>query len=89
MVLIALSPHEGIAQFLSRSYRPLWDEPYENYGDFGYVGYRVIDETRVFDPLGNYLIDGASVFQLEEYRTLAPLRGSSISKYGYFANPLT
>ncbi len=87
LVLIAILPYEGSAQFLSRSYRPLWDEPYENYGDFGYVGYRVIDETRIFDPLGNYLIDGASVFQLEEYRTVAPLRGSSISKYGYFANP--
>ncbi len=68
------------AQFLSRD-----EEPYENYGTEGYVDYKIRDKHRIYDPFGTYLIDGVDIFRLGEYRTISPLRGSTILKHSYYA----
>lgn len=74
--------HSAWGQLISREYYPLWEkEKYENIGRFGYRDFDEQDiERRVYDPFGVFLIDGVSVFNLEEARSEGPDRGSSIFK---------
>lgn len=62
-------------------------EEYENYARQGYRPYTagIFGRTtrNVYDELGNFLMDGVEVFQLDEGRTDAPNAGSFIDK-GYF-----
>ncbi len=39
-------------------------------------GFAVELERRQYDPFGNYLVDGLDVFRLQEFRGIAPSRGS-------------
>jgi hypothetical protein len=79
---------------LLASWRPaggqlLYDAPeeYDNYARIGYRPYTagVFGRTtrNVYDELGNFVMDGVEVFQLDESRTDAPNPGSYINK-GYF-----
>ena len=68
---------------------------YENYARQGYRPYTagVFGRTtrNVYDELGNFLMDGVEVFQLDEGRTDAPNAGSFIDKdffYGAYLNRL-
>ena len=70
-------------------------EEYENYARQGYRPYTagVFGRTtrNVYDELGNFLMDGVEVFQLDEGRTDAPNPGSLIDKnyfYGAYLNRL-
>ena len=59
-------------------------EPYVNYAYEGYRSYQNLifarDRLPVFDPLGQFVMNGTEVFKLQETRTLAPVPGTLISK---------
>ena len=59
-------------------------EPYVNYAYEGYRSYQNLifarDRLPVFDPLGQFVMNGTEVFKLQETRTLAPAPGTLISK---------
>lgn len=79
-LLLVLLLGSSSAQFLSRFYRPFWDEVYENYGREMYRDYPLRPERKIYDPLGIYLIEGIDLFRMEEFRTLAPFRSSMLVK---------
>ncbi|MEW6754525.1 MAG: hypothetical protein AB1505_26615, partial [Candidatus Latescibacterota bacterium] len=59
-------------------------EPYLNYAYESYRGYESVvfgrDRRPQFDNLGQFVMNGVSVFQLQEYRTISPVAGSIIAK---------
>ena len=59
-------------------------EPYINYAYESYRSYENLifgrDRTPQFDPLGQFVLNGATVFQLQEFRTIRPAAGSIIAK---------
>ncbi len=59
-------------------------EPYVNYAFEGYRAYEslIFGRTRApqFDNLGQFVMNGVSVFELKEYRTIDPVSGSIITK---------
>ncbi|MEE3235057.1 MAG: hypothetical protein VX294_12880 [Candidatus Latescibacterota bacterium] len=59
-------------------------EPYVNYAYEGYRAYEslIFGRTRTpqFDNLGQFVMNGVSVFELKEYRTIDPVSGSIITK---------
>jgi hypothetical protein len=73
----------GEQEFLNREEYPWWDLPYENYSLLSYRDYEygtTRDESPTYDPFGTYILDGISLLNLSESRTLVPnVRGSSIS----------
>ena len=58
--------------------------PYINYAYESYRSYENLifgrDRTPQFDPLGQFVLNGATVFQLQEFRTIRPAAGSIIAK---------
>ncbi|MEE2657867.1 MAG: hypothetical protein VX733_05130 [Candidatus Latescibacterota bacterium] len=72
-------PQPATAQLL---YKP--GEPYVNYAHESYRSYQNMifsrDRLPVFDPLGQFVMNGTEVFRLDESRTLAPAPGTLISK---------
>ena len=77
MVLLG-SPPLG-AQLL---FRP--GEPYVNYAYESYWPYQTVlygkDRTPQFDNLGQFVMRGATVFEFQQYQTIAPASGSFLSK---------
>ena len=77
-------------QYLNREYYPLWaNEDYENYAHFSYRdirlrrlagGFFLDEETRVYDPFGFTLLNGADLYRTQEFRTISPFGGSIIFK---------
>ena len=59
-------------------------EPYVNYAYEGYRAYESLifgrDRTPQFDNLGQFVMNGVSVFELQEFRTIDPVSGSIIAK---------
>lgn len=59
-------------------------EPYENYAYESYRSYESVvfgrDRRPQFDNLGQFVMNGVGVFELQEYRTISPVAGSIISK---------
>ena len=59
-------------------------EPYVNYAFEGYRAYEslIFGRTRApqFDNLGQFVMNGVSVFELKEYRTIDPVSGSIITQ---------
>ena len=72
----------GERQFLNKEYFPLWEERYENYSLLSYRDYGFREDRPTYDPFGTYLLDGADLLRVEEYRTLAPTRSSRINRSG-------
>ncbi len=70
-------------------------EPYRNYAYEGYRPYESLvfgrDRTPQFDNMGQFVMSGVNVFELQEFRTLQTTPGSIIGKerqYGDFLNRL-
>jgi hypothetical protein len=70
-------------------------EPYVNYAYESYRHYESVlfgkDRTPQFDNLGQFVMNGVSVFELQEFRTIRPVAGSIIRKpslYGAYLNRL-
>lgn len=70
-------------------------EPYENYAYESYRAYDSIlfgrERTPQFDALGQFVMNGISIFELEEFRSIRPTSGSIIrkpSRYGTYLNRL-
>ena len=70
-------------------------EPYRNYAYEGYRPYESLvfgrDRTPQFDNMGQFVMNGVNVFELQEFRTLQTTPGSIIGKerqYGDFLNRL-
>lgn len=70
-------------------------EPYVNYAYESYRSYENLifgrDRTPQFDPLGQFVMNGATVFKLQEFRSIRPAPGSIIGKpelYGVYLNRL-
>ena len=84
------------AQYLNRETYPHWkNEEYENYAAFSYrdmrllrgpAGLRLDEEQREYDPFGVTLLNGTSIFRMQEYRTLAPFGGSIMAKDDLYRN---
>ena len=62
-------------------------KPGESYVNYAYEGYRAYESlifgrtrTPQFDNLGQFVMNGVSVFELKEYRTIDPVSGSIITK---------
>ena len=68
----------GYQQFLTREYRPFWDERYENLSFLSYRNFPIRGEQPRYDPFGLYLLDGSEILRIEEYRTLHPGDSSRI-----------
>jgi hypothetical protein len=91
VVLLVLSiPGISTAQLL---FRP--GEPYVNYAYESYRAYDSIlfgrDRTPQFDALGQFVMNGINVFELQEFRSISPTAGSLIrkpSRYGSYLNRL-
>ena len=49
-------------------------------------GFGVELERRQYDPFGHYLVDGLDIFRLQEFRTIAPNKGSIVFKSALYAN---
>ena len=77
--LLAGSVGQTDAQLLFRQ-----GEPYTNYAFEGYRAYEslIFGRTRSpqFDNLGQFVMNGVSVYELNEYRTIDPVSGSIITK---------
>ena len=60
------------------------EEPYVNYAYESYRAYESVifgrDRTPKFDNMGQFVMRGIDVFELQEFRTINPVRGSIISK---------
>ncbi|MDE0709913.1 MAG: hypothetical protein OXH89_05730, partial [bacterium] len=79
----------GYQQFLTREYRPFWDERYENLSFLSYRNFPIRGEQPRYDPFGLYLLDGSEILRIEEYRTLHPGDSSRIPtgpNFGQFRN---
>ena len=67
-------------------------EPYVNYAYESYRSYQNLifarDRLPVFDPLGQFVMNGTEVFKLQESRTLSPAPGTLISKPRLYQNYL-
>ncbi len=78
LVVLLGSPPLG-AQLL---FRP--GEPYVNYASESYWPYQTVlygkDRTLQFDNLGQFVMRGATVFEFQQYQTIAPTSGSFLSK---------
>ena len=90
MLLACLSSQPSAAQLLFRA-----EEPYVNYASEGYWPYQSLlygrDRTPQFDHLGQFVMSGTNVFELQQFHTIAPTPGSIISKprlYGSYLNRL-
>lgn len=68
----------GYQQFLTREYRPFWDERYENLSLLSYRNFPIRPERPTYDPFGTYLLDGSELLRVEEYRTIDPTNSSRI-----------
>ena len=59
-------------------------EPYVNYAYESYRSYESVvfgrDRKPQFDNLGQFVMNGVSVFELQEYRSISPAAGSIIAK---------
>ena len=79
MALLAAWGGRAEAQLL---FKP--GEPYVNYAFEGYRAYESLifgrDRTPQFDNLGQFVMNGVSVFELREFRTIDPVSGSIITK---------
>ena len=79
ILLLAGSVGQTDAQLLFRQ-----GEPYTNYAFEGYRAYEslIFGRTRSpqFDNLGQFVMNGVSVYELNEYRTINPVSGSIITK---------
>jgi len=86
-LVLTLSAMPATGQFLLRA-----GEPYVNYAYEGYRSYESIffgrDRTPQFDNLGQFVMNGISVFELQELRTIDPMAGSIIAKPGLYQNYL-
>ena len=78
----------GDQQFLTREYRPFWDERYQNLSTLSYRNFPIRGERPRYDPFGAYLLDGRDLLRVNEYRTLEPDRSSLLSgpSLGQFRN---
>ena len=60
------------------------EEPYVNYAYESYRAYESVifgrDRRPKFDNMGQFVMRGIDVFELQEYRTISPVRGSIIAK---------
>jgi hypothetical protein len=90
LTLIVAIPVSAPAQLL---FRP--GEPYVNYAYESYRAYDSIffgrDRTPQFDALGQFVMNGINVFELQEFRSISPSSGSIIRKpfrYGRYLNRL-
>ena len=90
LLLACLGSQPLAAQLLFRG-----GEPYVNYAREGYWPYESLlygkDRTPQFDNLGQFVMTGASVFELQQSHSIAPAHGSIISKprlYGTYLNRL-
>lgn len=87
MLLVAVSTGPVDAQLLFRQ-----GEPYTNYAFEGYRAYEslIFGRTRSpqFDNLGQFIMNGVSVYELNEYRTINPVPGSIITKPGVYESYL-
>lgn len=70
-------------------------EPYINYARESYRAYDSIlfgrDRTPQFDALGQFVMNGINVFELQEFRSISPTHGSLLrkpSRYGGYLNRL-
>ena len=90
LLLACLESQPLAAQLLFRA-----EEPYVNYAREGYWPYQSLlygrDRTPQFDNLGQFVMSGTNVFELQQFHTIAPTPGSIISKprlYGSYLNRL-
>jgi hypothetical protein len=90
LALFCLVPAGAGAQLLFRE-----GEKYENYAFESYRSYDSIlfgrDRTPQFDALGQFVMNGINVFELQEFRSISPTSGSIIrkpSRYGSYLNRL-
>ncbi|MBT7860649.1 MAG: hypothetical protein HN712_10075 [Gemmatimonadetes bacterium] len=90
VLLLLMMPVMAPAQLL---FRP--GEPYVNYAYESYRAYDSIlfgrDRTPQFDALGQFVMNGINVFELQEFRSVSPSSGSIIRKpgrYGSYLNRL-
>ena len=78
-LLIAVLSGQAGAQLLFKH-----GEAYTNYAFEGYRAYEslIFGRTRSpqFDNLGQFVMNGVSVYELNEYRTIDPVSGSIITK---------
>jgi hypothetical protein len=81
LALFCLVPAGAGAQLLFRE-----GEKYENYAFESYRSYDSIlfgrDRTPQFDALGQFVMNGINVFELQEFRSISP------SRYGSYLNRL-
>lgn len=89
-LLLLAMPVMAPAQLLFRQ-----GEPYVNYAYESYRAYDSIlfgrDRTPQFDALGQFVMNGINVFELQEFRSVSPSSGSIIRKparYGSYLNRL-
>ena len=89
-LLACLAGQPLAAQLLFRA-----GEPYTNYAYEGYWPYESLlygrDRTPQFDHLGQFVMSGTNVFELQQFHSIAPAPGSVVSKprlYGTYLNRL-
>jgi len=90
LLLACLGSQPLAAQLLFRG-----GEPYVNYAHEGYRPYESVlygrDRTPQFDHLGQFVMSGTNVFELQQFHSIAPSPGSIISKprlYSSYLNRL-
>jgi hypothetical protein len=81
-VALTASVHPSAAQLLHGQGKK--EEPYLNYAYESYRPYENVvfgrDRTPKFDNMGQFVMRGIDVFELQEFRTISPTPGSIISK---------
>ena len=90
LLLACLGSQPLAAQLLFRD-----GDPYVNYAHEGYWPYEAVlygkDRTPQFDNLGQFVMSGTNVFELQQFHSIAPSPGSIISKprlYSSYLNRL-